>query len=295
MRDIPAELLAKPFTIAMADSAGVTLAQLRGNRCRRLFYGVYIGSEVEITVEVMAAAVGLILPPGAFVAGTTSALLHGADVRLPGDLGIDVTAGRCANINRRGVRSRESLLEPGDVTEVMGIPVLTPVRTAFDLARNRNLIEAVVGIDAMLNRGGCALDELSAYIAGRPGWWGIRWARRALGHAEPLAASPQETRLRMHLVLGGLPRPRAQVPIEDHNHVPVAYLDLGYEKWKVGPEYDGREHEKQWQYDIERHELIDSLGWWHRRYTSMTIGPGWGRAVREVGAALLKRGWRPAA
>jgi len=292
MRAIPAELLAAPFTPAMAADCGVTVEQLRGQRCRRLLRGVYIGADAEVSVNTMAKAVALVLPDGCVVARTTAALLRGVDVRSPGNDAIEVLTLRERQIRRAGVRTSAGLLEHGDVTEIAGIPVTSPTRTAFDLARVRPLIERVVGLDAMLNRGGTTPDEVTAYIAAHRYWRGVRWADVAMGHAEPLSESPMETRQRMHLVLGGLPRPEAQVPLRLRNGR-TARLDHGYVQWKVGVEYDGGVHGTTWREDNERQELIRELGWWHRRYTSEVVAGAWQGMVDEVRRALLNAGWRP--
>jgi hypothetical protein len=227
------------------------------------------------------------------VGGTTAALLHGADLRRLGDDLVYVVTARADQMRRRGVHSTAALLEPGDVVDVHGVPCLSPTRVAFDLARNKWLVDAVVGVDAMLNRGGCRLGDLAAYVWDRPGWRGIRWARAALAHAEPLSESVMETRQRMELVLAGLPRPRAQVELREQSGLVVARLDLGYDKWKVGLDYDGEVHSETWRQDLERQERIRELGWWHRRYTSLHARDGWVLMITQVRAALLAAGWRP--
>lgn len=282
-----------PFTTATAYSAGVTARQLQSGYYRRLFCGVYIDARAPLTAETLARGVSLVLPTGGLVGGTTAALLHGADLRRRDDELIDVVTARHDQVRRRGVRSRAALVEPGDVVEVHGIRCLSPVRVAFDLARQRRLVEAVVGIDAMLNRGGCRLDQLAAYIDDHPGWRGVRCAREALTHAEPLSESVMETRQRMGLVLAGLPRPRAQVELYDGSGAFVARLDHGYDEFKVGVDYDGQVHAERWRYDLERQERIRDLGWWHRRYTSLHARDGWSLMVAQVRAALLAAGWRP--
>jgi hypothetical protein len=202
-----------------------------------LFPGVYLSADVEVTPEVLAQAVSLVLPEGAAVGGVTGALLHGADVRRLGDAAVDVVLAREDQVRRRGVRSRAALLEPGDVVEM--------------------------------------------------------FAREVQIHAEPLSQSVMESIQRLRLVLAGLPRPRAQVPVRLADCT-VARIDNGYEEWKVGAEYDGEVHEKTWRHDLERQETIRDQDWWHRRHTSLRIGPGWRRMVDQVGAALLTAGWRPA-
>lgn len=277
----------------MARCYGVTPRQLQGARCRRLFQGVYIGAHVDVTVRALAKAIKLVVPEDVTISRETAALFHGADVRHPNDLDIYVTTLREAKIRRVGIRSTAAYLEKGDVVTMHGLAITSAVRTAFDLARKKDLIERVVGVDAMLNRGGCDLEELAAYIADR-GWWrGIRWAREALVHAEPKAESPMESRQRMRFVLAGLPRPEAQYVLKDRNGLFVARLDHGYEEWKVAPEYDGKDHSATWQLDNRRHQRVEDEGWWHRNYTSLSIQGGWDQMVRQVGNALVERGWRP--
>jgi hypothetical protein len=290
----PPELLTGPFTTATARGLGVTVKQLQGDAWRRLSRDVYAAAELPDTLEVRCAAIRLVLPTDAVVGYSAAAWLHGADVRDRRQPDVEVIGQRGDQIRRVGVRATSALLQPEDVTEVLGIPVTTPVRTAFDLARRGDLTEAVVGVDAMLNRGGCELAELATYIATHRRWRGVRYAGAALKHAEPLAESPMETRQRMRLILADLPRPRAQVPVADNGKV-FAYIDNGYDKWCVGADYDGEVHGERWRYDLERQERIRDQRWWHRRYTSLHITAGWRQMVRQVGDALVAAGWRPGA
>lgn len=232
------------------------------------------------------------LPDDAVVGYTAAAWLHGVDIRDRRLLDVEVIAQRGDQIRRAGVAASSALLEPADVTEVLGVPVTTPVRTTFDLARRKDLIEAVVGVDAMLNRGGCDLDELTAYTASHRKWRYVRTVDEALKHAEPLSESPMESRQRMRLVLAGLPRPRAQAPVTDASGFVFAYIDNGYEAYRVGADYDGEYHGEQWRHDLERQERIRDHGWWHRRFTSLHIRSQWSVMVDQVGRALVAAGWR---
>ena len=288
----PDELLHGPFATATARRYGVTAKQLRSAGWRPVIHGVHVAAETPDSIELRCASVRLVLPDEAVVGYTAAAWLHGADVRDRRRPAIEVIGQRGDQIRRAGLAPSSALLEHDDVTTVCGVPVTTPVRTAFDLARRRDVVEAVVGIDAMLNQGGCRLDDLALYVAGHRKWRGVRYADAALRHAEPLAQSPMETRQRMRLVLDGLPRPRAQIPVADDGLV-FAYLDNGYERWRVGTDYDGEPHESRWRYDLERQERIRDQGWWHRRYTSLHITAGWPQMVRQVGGALVAAGWRP--
>jgi very-short-patch-repair endonuclease len=287
------ELKGRPFTSEDARAVGLTYKQLRSSAYRHLFHDVYVDATEPATVQLRAAAIGLVLPDDAVVGLTAGAWLHGADVRDRRHPEIEVIAQRGDQIRRAGIKATSAMLTPEDVTEVLGVPVTTPTRTAFDLARRRDLVEAVVGIDAMLNRGGANLRELAEYTATHRKWRYVRTVDAALTHAEPLSESPMETRQRMRFVLAGLPRPRAQVPVEGADGVPFAYIDNGYEQFRVGADYDGEDHSARWRYDLERQERVRDEGWWHRRYTSLHIQAGWRQMVSQVGRALVAAGWRP--
>ena len=282
-----------PFTRATALAAGLSAKQLRCAAYRRLLHDVYVDASVPDSVELRAGAVRLVLPDDAVVGYTASAWLQGADVRDRRMLDVEVIAQRGDQIRRAGIAATSALLEDADITEVLGVPVTTPTRTAFDLARRKDLIEAVVGIDAMLNRGGCDLAELRDYTATHRKWRYVRTVDEALTHAEPLSESPMETRQRMRFVLAGLPRPRAQTPVADASGRVFAYIDNGYEQYRVGADYDGEYHGEQWRHDLERQERIRDQDWWHRRFTSLHIGRHWPSMVDHVGRALRAAGWVP--
>ena len=73
-----------------------------------------------------------------------------------------------------------------------------------------------------------------------------------------------ESRLRMLLVLAGLPEPVV-------NHIEytddgrwLRRFDLSYPEHRLAIEYDGRQHAestRQWQRDVERREGLDQDGW----------------------------------
>src|SRR5204863_3420181 len=135
-----------------------------------------------------------------------AAWLHGLDVS-PCDP-IEVTVSRNAGISGRvGIRVCRSPLPEVDVVLIRGLRVTTIVRTIADLCRRLPLMEAVVIVDAALHSRRVTLEHLSSS--------GGASLKRVVRFAEPKSQSPMESRLRMVLVLGGLPRPQAQVPIYD--------------------------------------------------------------------------------
>lgn len=283
----------RPFTTAQARACGLTARQLQGARWRRMFHGVYVAACTEDTVALRAQAVGLVLPPGAVVGLRTAAWLYGADVLDRRDDRPDVVVPRGDQVRLRGVNARAALLNDDDVVEVCGVAATSPVRTVVDLARQPDPTEAVVGVDAMLRVTTCTVEEATAYLDRCRRWRGVNRAGAALSLAEPLAQSPMETRQRMALVRAGFPRPAAQVAVRDETGRAFAYLDNGYEQWRVGVDYDGEIHAGSWRRDLDRQQRIFAERWWHRRYTAADAAAGWRAMVRDVGRALVDAGWRP--
>ncbi|MGC7313001.1 endonuclease domain-containing protein, partial [Mycobacteroides abscessus] len=103
------------------------------------------------------------------------------------------------------------------------------------------------------------------------------------------AESPKETWLRLVLVTAGLPRPQTQILVHNGDHVPLAYIDMGWEDMMVGVEYDGDQHRsdrRQYVKDIKRLELLERLGWRIVRVVSEDHPDD---VVRRVKEALARR------
>jgi hypothetical protein len=71
---------------------------------------------------------------------------------------------------------------------------------------------------------------------------GCRVARRAASLAREGVDSPQETRLRLLLVLAGLPEPHVNLIIRGRDGSWRRRYDLAYEQLRLIIEYDGRQH-----------------------------------------------------
>ncbi|MGC7215218.1 DUF559 domain-containing protein, partial [Mycobacteroides abscessus subsp. massiliense] len=103
------------------------------------------------------------------------------------------------------------------------------------------------------------------------------------------AESPKETWLRLVLVTAGLPRPQTQILVHNGDHVPLAYIDMGWEDMMVGVEYDGDQHRsdrRQYVKDIKRLELLERLGW---RIVRVVAEDHPDDVVRRVKEALARR------
>jgi hypothetical protein len=93
---------------------------------------------------------------------------------------------------------------------------------------------------------------------------GIRQLQQVLPLVDGGAESPEETRTRLVLIDGGLPRPETQIRDCDNYGDFVGRIDMGYRELLVGVEYDGPQH---WTdpgvraADIEEQVKLAAMGW----------------------------------
>ena len=131
-------------------------------------------------------------------------------------------------------------------------------------------------------------------MGGLAGRRGARRAERVLALADGGAQSPAESRLRVHLVLAGLPRPVTQCPV-DISPTTVLHPDLGWPQWQVAVEYDGHWHGDPEQLHRDRRRLnhLAIAGWTVLRVTSRRLHRDVPGVVNEVRVALMRSGWCP--
>ncbi|GAA0919891.1 DUF559 domain-containing protein [Virgisporangium aurantiacum] len=279
-----------PFLGSAAITAGlVTPARLRGPHFRRLFRGVYLDRSETVDHMTLCRAAALLLPPGAALSHRSAAHLYNAQV-LARDQPVEVTAPGGLR-PQPGLRVVRSPLAPGDRARRSGLPVTAPLRTAFDLARGRDLVAAVVGVDALLHQRVVRLDRLHAYVAEHAAWNGANAAVRAIGLARPFVESPMETRLRLIAVLGELPEPVVQYDVFDRDDRLVARVDLAYPEKRVALEYDGDHHRERdtFRRDAVRLNRLHLLGWTVLRFTADDVLRNPARTLAVVRAAFHDR------
>lgn len=166
-------------------------------------------------------------------------------------------------------------------------------RTAWDLARRLDLVEAVVAIDALARParpGGPLRFDPAALLtrrAANPGARGSRGLDRVVALAAPRAESPMETRLRLVLVLGGLAAPVVQYALCEAGGRVVARLDLAYPQARLALECDGGDHDDA--LDRERDLRTGALGWHTKRFQAADIVRHPERTLRLVSAQLAHR------
>ncbi|MEQ4305947.1 hypothetical protein ABNF97_31950 [Plantactinospora sp. B6F1] len=189
-----------------------------------------------------------------------------------------------------GLRVHTVDLAPDDVLARQGIPVTTPKRTCWDLARWIDLVEAVALVDQFLARRIVTTPELRDHALRRTGDRGWRLMLRVVDLADPGSESPQESRLRVRLVLAGVPRPETQYVVQDRRGF-VARVDLAWPDVRVAVEYDGLWHNDSAQFHRDRQRLNRLLGsdWLVLHVTAQRLRDDFDGIVTELRAALRRR------
>jgi very-short-patch-repair endonuclease len=280
----------RPFLGQHAVATGLLTAWQLRMRYDRVYRNVYVTDAGALTASGRAAAAWLWCGGDATLVGLSAAALHGTkwiDARSPAEL--------CRPDRRHppGIVVRTYRLPPDDLCWVEGMRVTTPARTALDIGRIMLVERSVPVLDALLRATALEPADIALLSDQRPGVRGRRRLRSALELVDPGAESPQESRLRMELVLGGLPAPQTQIRFANAEGVVCIRVDMGWPQWRVAVEYDGVQHwddAKQRAWDLERVAILDAAGWAVIRVSAaMLRHPE--AVVERVAMKLRQAGW----
>ncbi len=293
----------RPFARWRGIRAGLGRASLDGPGFRRLLYGVLVAADVPDSPQLRAEAVLLCFFGSAFASHRTAGRVWGLPVKLPP--GEDVTVPEVGHrLRRAGVTCH---VRPGaDVAVVDGIRVSTLPDLFVELASVLPLVELVVAGDWMVRRKGVRPQQLIAAARDAGGRTGAL-ARSAAAYVREKVDSPMESRLRMLLVLAGIPEPRVNLEIRTVEGEVLRRYDLSWPGVRVIVEYDGRHHVErveQWEADLTRREAIDDSEWRILVIVSSGIYKSPEQTIQRVHALLRSRGltglptrpredWRP--
>ncbi|MGZ8743720.1 MAG: endonuclease domain-containing protein [Nocardioides sp.] len=281
----------RPFTYAAAIASGLRPAQLRGKSFRRLFTGVYISADVApLPIHRVQAAL-LIHPPGAFASHTSAGRVY--DAPLPAGLANEHVSVFEHKDRRRRDGIRNHVVQRGvALARHRGCLISAPEQTFVELAELLTLVDLVVVGDYFVKQGWVTPERLVDYCAGP---WGSAAAAKAAAYVRRDVESPMETRLRMLIVLAGLPEPQVNFKVL-HPDGQVRYrFDLSWPELRLVVEYDGRQHRDdlvQWDHDVERGEWLDDDGWKHLPVFSWGIYRRPDKTLARVVKALRERGCR---
>lgn len=245
------------FTAAEAVAAGHVHSEIqnltRSGRWVRLRRGVLITADdlekvrrAGLAQHVACLAVLLALGrPRTAVSHSSAAELWGLPVP-PGDGLIRLTD---PDRWRRGdgyLVSRAPL-RIGEAWRTGPLRLTSAARTLVDCAREWELDDAVVAMDAALLARRTTREELVATAATVRRWPGAAGAARAAALADGRAESPLETRGRLRILGTGLPTPALQVEIWSGGRM-VGVVDGWFEEAAVAVEFDGRvKYDNPWR------------------------------------------------
>jgi uncharacterized protein DUF559 len=250
-----------PFIGTEALAAGTATRRTLVSRHDMVHRNVYLAKGVKLTPVRRAVAAWLWSQRNATIAGMSAAALHGSqwiDPALPAEL---IRSETC---DVDGIIIHRNKLHDDETCFVREMPVTTPARTAFDVGRRDRLETAIIRVDALANATGLKPDDVSLVAENHRGARGMVQLHRVCELMDGGAESPQETRTRLLLIAAGFPKPRTQIVVVDEFGEFVGRVDMGWEQWKVGVEYDGPQHwddPDQHARDIDRLAKLAAQGW----------------------------------
>lgn len=217
---------------ALADGR-LTRGALRYN-FRRLYPDIYIPATALPSLRDRTIGASLWSRGAGVIAGRAAAALHGVPWV---DDGMPIEMIRRCPRPPRGIIVRNEAITADEITVIDGIPVTTPARTAFDLARHLPRAPAVGYLDALARATGVGIGDVlrlvGRYRASR--WW--RHAIETVGLMDGRADSLQATSVRLLL--------RKQWSDVPHVHVRLGtdfFVDIGYREPKIALDVVDKSH-----------------------------------------------------
>lgn len=260
----------------------------------RPFYAVRSPAESSDDVSTRCRQFAAVMAAHQFFSHETAAALWGLPLppwMSPTPLHVSSPLGR-REPRDDGVIGHRLRLPPDLVTSLHGLAVCSAAETWAQLGRTLSVEDLVAAGDFIVGRGGLASQEDLELAVGRVRRIGSDRLREASKRLEPASESSPESRLRVRLVDDGLPAPEVQWVLLDSTGRFVARLDLGYPRYRVGVEYDGRQHAEHEQFirDADRWYAVEREGWLVVRVLAHHLADG--TALRRTRLALHSRGWR---
>ena len=286
--------LGSSWTWTDARRRGATRRQI-AEAGEPLTRGLYVSRAEPSSLTVRCRAWTRLLPADAAFGLETAACLVGGHTDPPPEVQV-VLRPRPVLPQRRGLAVAVRDLRQEDVVDMGGLRVTSGAQTLLDLAPRLPPAELVAIGDALLRRGALTSDELVARLARADGVRGVVRARECAALLDARAMSRPESLLRYWLATSDLPAPGVQVPVRDRAGRVVARADLGWERYRVAVEYEGRHHAEPGQFgrDVDRYSLMAASGWLVLRFAARHLG-GPAVVVERSRGALVSRGWRPGA
>jgi hypothetical protein len=278
----------QPFLRADGLANGLTEKVLRGPGYRRLFRNVLVSAATPSSAVQRVQGALALQCELAWASHASAARVKGAPIPTIADEHVSVAHQKMRR-HHKGLRCHVG--DPTGVVVERGMRVSGDVPMFIELGGQLGLVDLVVVGDWLVRRRGVTPERLvEACERSRH-----RDARKALAAARFVRAdvdSPMETRLRLLLVLAGLPEPVVNLVVRADDGAVLRKYDLSYPAVRVAIEYNGKLHVEvveNWEDDLERRADIDEDDW----RLVVVIGSGVYkdplRTLRRVHRVLLAR------
>jgi Protein of unknown function (DUF559) len=272
---------------------GIPLSDLLGPGFTRLFHDTYVNSGQMITLRLRAGTIMKRLPDATHVSHHTAVRLWGGVAPDSADIHVSM-ASREDRCRRAGVAAHLGMAE-AQTTICDGLPISTPIQAFLELASvGVSLVDLVIAADSLVKAND--LDP-RLFVEAADAYQGrnAKRARRAASLVRAGVDSPMETRIRLLIVLAGLPEPQVNFIVFVAGGKWRWRFDLCYPEYKLIIEYDGRQHAfdaEQWSHDLERREWLDQQRWRLVVVVSEGIYGNPLRTLQRVRTALEQQGAR---
>lgn len=235
---LPEDLAGRAFRVEEARAAGLTRRQLDGPVVRRVHRGVLVDAAAPNSLALRCPAALLAMPAGSVLSHHTAAELRGLPVPRSAEIHVTVpgrwapaVAGVRAHLGAEGIA----------VETFRGLALTARPRLWLDLAVELDRVDLACLGDAILRSDKIKPEHLEDALEAAGARRGVRLALAVLPLLETRVDSPPETRMRLILIDGGLPRPVVNRPIFDADGEWVGEPDLQYPAERVPIEYEGEE------------------------------------------------------
>jgi hypothetical protein len=295
-RPLPAPLDARPFDVSTGLAAGVSPKRLRARDLDASVWGVRASSAPSLVQTCRMFA--LRMPQRAFFSHSTAALLLGAplplEVERSPSVHISVPRGQRAP-HARGIHGHSLDVAPEERTTVNGLPVTTGARTWCDLASVLTIGDLVAVGDYFIHwrLPHTSRNELARVGERYAGKRGNRMIVAGLPLLDDRAESRPESRLRVILVLAGIPTMRANHVLVDTETGKNVRTDLLSKDYRTVLEYQGDYHRTaaQWRKDMTRRARLEADGWAVMELNADDLEDP-EELVARVRTLLRRQGWR---
>jgi len=250
----------EPFPRFRALQSGLPRALVDSPAFRRLLHGIIVDADVPDSAVLRVKAALACFFDDAHASHASAARVWRVPVQTRPEEHVTVPDA-AHRLRRTGVTCHHR--PDAEVAVVRGVRVSVLADLFVELAEELSLVELVVAGDWMVRRHRVRIQDLRRVAKKAPGRAGAL-ARRAASYVRARVDSPMESRLRMLIVLAGIPEPIVNASVHDVAGVAVRRFDLSWPEIRVIVEYDGRHHierVEQWEADLGRREEIDDEGW----------------------------------